>query len=206
MLALLSYVLLLSYFAATMTATGFHTLFSETGFFESFSILFWIVAAIAIVLKAKPLRGLHVAAAVLFLLCAMREADWHKKFTTDGIFKLKYYTKSLAPLAEKIPAAMVVLLFIGLVVYALVCGYRYVRSKDKCCSDSLILMILGGALFFLGKILDRSASILEKSFEIVISPNTKRFIYAYEEGLEMITPLMFVIAFVWRESPSEELA
>ena len=118
----------------------------------------------------------------------------------------KYYTKSLAPLAEKIPAAMVVLLFIGLVVYALVCGYRYVRSKDKCCSDSLVLMILGSTLFFIGKILDRSASILEKSFEIVISPNTKRYIFAYEEGLEMITPLMFVISFVWRESPSEELA
>ena len=197
LILLVSYVLMLTIFAATMPDAQFVPLFSETGFFEKFSIISWLIAALVVIVKVSPLRRIHFAVATLFVLCAMREADWHKKFTAEGIFKLKYYTKSMAPLAEKIPAACVLLLFIGLVIYALICGYRYLRTAENRRSEGLWIMVLGVGLFFFGKILDRCTSVLAESFEIMLSPNTKRYIAAYEEGLEMITPLVFAIAFLW---------
>lgn len=196
-IVLLAYVALLTYFAATMPDEQFLPLFSETGFFETFSIVFWLVAALVVLLKASPLSRTHVAMALFFVLCAMREADWHKKFTSDGIFKLKYYTKSLAPLTEKIPAACVLLLFIGLLLYLLMCGFRYLRIAENRRKEAVWLFILGVGLFFSGKILDRSTSVLAESFDIIVSLHSKRYISAYEEGLEMVTPIFFGLAFFW---------
>jgi hypothetical protein len=172
-------------------------LFSEEGFFEEFSIVLWVVAALVVIIKGSPLRSIHFAVATLFVLRAMREADWHKKFTTEGIFKLNYYTKSVAPLTEKIPAACVLILFIGLVIYSLFSGYKYLRSAENRRCEALWVMVLGVALFFFGKILDRSNSVLAESFGIILSNDMKRFIGAYEEGLEMVTPLLLALAFLW---------
>jgi hypothetical protein len=175
----------------------FLLLFSETGFFEKVSILAWLIVALVILLTFPPRRRIHYGLSALFVMCSMREADWHKKFTTDGIFKLRYYTKSIAPLAEKIPAACVLLLFIGLTLYALISGFRYLRTAENRRNEAVWIMFIGIGLFFLGKILDRSSSLLEKSFNILVPSATKHYIAAYEEGFEMITPLVIALAFVW---------
>jgi hypothetical protein len=134
----------------------------------------------------------------------MREADWHKKFTAEGILKIKYYTRSAAALSEKIPAAFVSLLFIALIVHALISGWNYVKTKAHLKQESTWIMIAGIGLFFVGKILDRSVSILTGSFDPTLSPWLKKIIAAQEEGLEMLTPLLIALAFFWPNPHSNQ--
>ena len=198
-IALLLYGLVLSLLAAFLPTEKFRSVFSETGFFEQFSIVSWILAAITLLLWVKPRSKQNFAIAFLFLLCAAREADWHKKFTSDGILKINYYTKSAAPLGEKIVAALASALFIGLILYALYRGFVFLRSAQNRRSESVLVMALAVFLFFAGKILDRSVSILNKNFDVIVPSSVGHFIGAYEEGFEMITPLLFALAFVWRD-------
>jgi hypothetical protein len=197
----IAYVILLCLLATVLADSDFKTIFSETGFFEQSSIIAWVTAAIVLVFRARQQRsidkGSYLAHAMLFLLCAMREADWHKKFTADGILKIKYYTKSTAAFAEKIPAGLVALLFIVLMLHALVRSYRHVRIKTHLMGESTWIMIAGIALFFAGKILDRSISVLTESFGLSFSPLVKKIIAAQEEGLEMLTPVLIALAFLW---------
>lgn len=196
-----SYILLLGYLALTSNDTRFTEIFSETGFFEQCSIITWILAAMVACGRAWKRRSkamlANFAHAMLFMLCAMREADWHKKFTAEGILKIKYYTRSAAALSEKIPAAFISLFFIALIVHALISGWNYVKTKAHLKQESTWIMIAGIGLFFVGKILDRSVSMLTGSFDLTLSPWLKKTIAAQEEGLEMLTPLLIALAFFW---------
>lgn len=187
---------MLTYFASTQSVDDFTELFAETGFFESCSIVLWLIAAAVIPLRARPLRKDHAVFVLLFLFCAMREADWHKKFTGEGIFKLKYYLQSVAPLSEKLLAALAALLFFGVFGYSLYLFYRQIRSARRWTEPDRVIL-LGIIIFLITKVLDRCASVLNKSFDIQVSPHVKRYLIAYEEGCEMLTPLFFALALFW---------
>jgi hypothetical protein len=199
--ALLGYVGFLFCLAATFDDVTFRGLFSEEGFFEECSIIAWMIAAVVVLRRAWQSCGIdkasYLAHAVLFLLCAMREADWHKKFTADGILKIKYYTRSAAALSEKIPAALISLLFITLVIHGLVRCFRYAKIKPHLSLESTWVMMTGISLFFVGKILDRSISVLTETFGVTVSPFVGKIIAAQEEGLEMVGPLFIALAFFW---------
>lgn len=205
--ALFGYVALLFCLALTFEDEKFRALFSEEGFFEECSIVALIFAAIVVVRRAWQCRGIdkasYLAHAGLFLLCAMREADWHKKFTTDGILKIKYYTRSSAALSEKIPAALISLLFITLVIHALVRCFRYARIRSHLALESTWVMMIGISLFFVGKILDRSISVLTETFGVSVSPFVKKLIAAQEEGLEMLGPVFIALAFFWPSNATD---
>ena len=196
------YVIFLSYLALTLTEARFVEVFSETGFFEEFSIVAWLLAAISAVACIMPRfsvsRLLQFGAyALLCVMCAMREADWHKKFTSDGILKLRYYTTSDASLTEKVPAAIVSALCLGLVAPAMIRSYLYLTDRKQLSQEATWVMLGGIFLIFFGKILDRSISVMTETFHIAVSPMMKQIISAQEEGLEMLTPLMIAIAFFW---------
>lgn len=199
--AFVCYVALLFFLAATLDDERFIYLFSEAGFFEECSIIAWISAALVVMHRAWLSHGTkkvsNLAHAALFLLCAMREADWHKKFTTEGILKLKYYTRSAAALSEKIPAAIVSLLFIGLVIHGLVQCFRFARIRSNLYLESPWVMMAGISLFFIGKILDRSVSVLTETFALTVSPFVRKCIAAQEEGLEMLGPILMALSFFW---------
>lgn len=201
------YVILLCYLAATSDDQEFKNIFSETGFFEQASIIGWIAAAFLVIVRALQPRSLdkgsYLAHSLLFVLCAMREADWHKKFTCDGILKISYYLRSAASLWEKVPAALVATSFIALIIHALVRGVGYLRLRNRLRNESTWIMIAGISLFFMGKILDRSISLLTESLGFVIQPWVKRIIGAQEEGLEMITPMLIAVAFLWPTQDSK---
>jgi hypothetical protein len=193
-----AYFLVLTLLGWQLDQSQASKLFSEKGFFEQFSIVAWIAAAIALLIRhTKEAPRLATGMSLLCFLCAAREDDWHKKFTADGILKLKYYTKSAAPLAEKIPAALIALVFITLIFYATYLAYRAWRNGTWRDRHAQQLTILGIALFFVGKILDRSISLLDELFQISVPKALGRMIGAYEEGFEMWSPVLFTVAALW---------
>ena len=201
---LVLYVILLACLALALNDAQFARTFSEAGLFEQGSIAAWVLTAFVASKTAwqgeRIKRTSHCAHAILFIMCAMREADWHKKFTADGILKIKYYTRSAADMYEKIPAALISLLFIGLMIHALTRCVRHAKVKSNLLRESTWVMMTGISLFFVGKILDRSISILTETFGLNVAPLLKKIIGAQEEGLEMLGPLFIAIAFLWPSS------
>jgi hypothetical protein len=196
--ATFAYLLLLTLLAWQLDESTTAHLFSEAGFFEQCSILAWITAGIALLIRhTKEAPRLATGMSLLCFLCAAREDDWHKKFTADGILKLKYYTKSAAPLSEKIPAGLIALVFIALIFYATYLAYRTWRAGTWRYRHAQQLTILGIALFFVGKILDRSISLLHELLHINVPDAIGRMIGAYEEGFEMWSPILFTVAALW---------
>jgi hypothetical protein len=198
------YVALLGYLCATVPDEQFWPMFSEQGWFEILSIVFWLLAAVCTALKARSFSSIQATAACLFVFCALREADWHKKFTLDSMSKLKYYTKSAAPFSEKLIAAGVMAVFVWLVLRVIWQSLPYLRSSSILRQERVWLMVSGAVLFVGGKILDRALSILSKSFNVIVSADTKRIVSGYEEGLEMITPLLFLLVCFWPGPPQGE--
>lgn len=196
-----AYFLLLTGIATWCDPQVCAKIFSEQGIFEQFSIVAWIAAGAALLFRHRASSPGHAwSMALLCFLCAAREDDWHKKFTTDGILKLKYYTKTIAPLSEKIPAALVALLFLLLIGYATGIAYRTLRQGLWRESTAVQLSLLGIALFFVGKVLDRSISLIDEFFHVKVPNSIGHYIGAYEEGFEMWSPLLFTVAALWPRS------
>lgn len=194
------YALWLGILAMVLPTERLELIFSESGYFEMASIALWMLAGMVMAVQARTISGLLAPASMVCFLCAMREADWHKKFTYDGITKLKYFTQSPAPIAEKSIAALVVLLSVALLLRVIWIAGRRLRETDGFRDEKVWLVMLGGHLFVVGKILDRSLSVLTKSLDVVFSPNVKCLVSAYEEGLEMVTPLLFLLVCFWPSS------
>lgn len=196
--ATFAYFLLLTMLGWQLDEDACQTIFSESGIFEKFSIVAWITAGLCLLIRhSKSAPFLAGGMSLLCFLCAAREDDWHKKFTADGILKLKYYTKTVAPLSEKIPAALIALIFLALIFYATYLAYRCWRLGTWRNHRAQQLTILGIALFFVSKTLDRSISLLHELAQIDVSDAIGRMIGAYEEGFEMWSPLLFTVAALW---------
>lgn len=193
-----AYFLILTSLAWQLDQAQVTELFSEVGFFEQCSIAAWLTAGLSLLIRHASINfKLASAMSLLCMLCAAREDDWHKKFTADGILKIKYYTTTAAPWSEKIPAALIVIIFISLIYYATYLAYLAWRSSTWRHRPAQQLTILGIVLFFVGKILDRSISLLDNVLHITLPDAMGRMIGAYEEGFEMWSPILFTVAALW---------
>ena len=94
-----AYVALLALLAVLLPEHVFERAFSERGPFEQLSIVGWLLVALVVLLRIRPLGRRAAAFALLCVLLAAREADWHKAFTTDSLLKTGYYRDVAAPLA-----------------------------------------------------------------------------------------------------------
>lgn len=198
LLLILVYAALLTALALILPADTLAALFSESGPFERLSIAFWLLLAAWCFDLARPLRHNLVLTGLIALLFAAREADWHKAFTQDSLFKSDYYFDTPAPLAEKIPAAMVALGAFAVLIYALACGAKFLRRGRRAALREpwVQTMLLGTAMLPLLKVLDRLRSWLRHDFGIRVSEQLGNLTGALEEGFECLLPLIFAFALV----------
>ncbi|MGP9804814.1 hypothetical protein [Paracoccus sp. NSM] len=81
-------------------------LYGESGPVEMFSALYLLLAGVALMIL--PDRAARWHQVLLLVAAALREMDWDKSFTENGILSLRHYSGA-APLVEKILGAVVVL-------------------------------------------------------------------------------------------------
>ncbi len=165
-----------------------HT-FSEEGVFERASILGWLLAAAAVLLRVRPLGMRAVAFAGLYLAFAAREADWHKAFTADSIFKTAYYRRTPAPFEEKLVAGLVALALVLLFAYTMFVALRFLVRERGWRSRAGAWLAAGLGLLFFSKAIDRAPAVLEVDYGIVLPALAKLYASAFEEGLESFTPV-----------------
>ena len=192
---LIGYGCVLAIFPAILPNKVEHRLFSESGPFELLSCAAWIALGAWCFDPVRRLsRELTVCGLIAFLAAA-READFHKLWTTDSVFKIRYYAKTVAPLYEKIPAAIVAIGSFALLIYALYLGLRFARrGLDALKAPWFQVLLLGVAATAFTKVLDRLHSWLRDGLGYDLSGYWAHLNGALEEGYELSLPLMFLLA------------
>jgi hypothetical protein len=190
----LGYVILLALGAALLPHAWTRPWLSETGPFEVVALAAWIVAAAVLSVRIRPFTSRTLAFVVVCLLCAAREADLHKAFTQESISRLSYYRHSTAPLAEKLMAGSVALLFIGLLLYAAMVAVRFLFRDGGLRTRSGLWLIVSAVLLVLTKALDRSYAVLGGNLALWLPPLWQQITAALEEGLEGLVPLAFALS------------
>lgn len=164
---------------------------SETGITEKVTeILFALVAALSLVLLIVKRHSIWLHFGVLMALAAMREMDLHKEWTTDSIFKLRFYTGDSAPLYEKLIGAAVILILL----FSLM---KIIRHIPLWLTDILkfqpmaLSVFMGLGALAAGKGLDSMARILP--FLADFHRENGPVLAMIEESLEMTSAAFFLL-------------
>ncbi len=169
-------------------------LFGETGGFEDLSAVFWLVLGV-VLLFARPIGlGRRIGMAVIAAALAAREEGWHKKFTTDSLFKSDYYQMTGVPLAEKLIAGAVALGLTITLIWLLVMGGREMFARGGWRRPWGWLALFAVAISPILKAVDRGPSILRVQFDLTLPENIEMVMLALEEGMESALPVLFLMA------------
>jgi hypothetical protein len=163
--------------------------FKENGVIESASVLGYFICAAFIVCKRKIVHLRHIFLLIIFLM--LRELDFHKRFTTMGIFKIRFFTSNNVPLMEKMIGILVILL---LIYIAGSIFYRHSKNFTaglKKRSTVSIGVLLAFAFMGLSKALDGLARKLD-GVGIEVSKQISMHAGALEEILEFGIPIIIL--------------
>ncbi len=193
-LVLLVYSAIVVYLGVSLPPERVEVMFSEEGWFEDLSPVFWLLLG-AVLLFARPIApGRRIGMAVIAAALAAREEGWHKKFTADSLFKTNYYEMAEVPLAEKLIAGAVALALTVLLVWLLIVGGRELFARGGWRRPwgwvTLFAVVISPVL----KAVDRGPSILRVRFDIILPSDIDMVMLSLEEGMEMALPLLFLLA------------
>lgn len=194
--AILLYTVLLLILPLALERTAFRWMFSEEGPFEQLSIYAWLFAALMVCIRMRPLTWQMRCLALAFMAFAAREADLHKAYTAGSILKSNYYRHALAPPAEKAVAFIVAMAFILLLVYVAFLILRALFRQGGLRKRSGIWLMAAATLMVAGKVVDRMPAVLAEDYGVMLSPVMQLYIQAFEEGYELLHPLLMAWA-VW---------
>lgn len=193
---LATYVIWLLVLPLLLPEGDIHALFIEHGPIEQLSVVAWLALGAVALSCQRPITRQAVAFALLTVFLAAREADLHKAFTADSILKTNYYRHSLAPLEEKLAAALVAAIFIALVLYCAFVVGRFLFLRGGWRTRGGMWLLFGSILVVAGKALDRAPAILLEDYGIAFGETGKLYTLVLEEGLELAHPLILAWA-VW---------
>lgn len=196
--ALLLYLAVLAVLPLVLSTPAFERFFSEEGPIEMASTLLWIAAAGVVLARVRPLGRRAWAFALLYLVFAAREAQLHRAFTADSMFKSSYYRRVAAPFEEKLVAGLVAIAILALLVYVFWVVVRFLWTERGWRTRSGAWLLAGMALLVFSKVLDRAPAVLAEDYDLVLGPLAKRYFSAFEEGLEATLPLMLAFS-AWIE-------
>jgi hypothetical protein len=201
----LVYAGFLALVANDLPTAVFRPLFSEQGPFERMSIYMWLVLGAVLLLPAGLPARLRLAMAAVSFAFAAREADLHKAYTVMSISKIKFYLSPAVPLLQKLAGGLVLLALVVALVYLALQLWRWLRGGQALHTPVGQLLLLPVLLLPASKVIDRMASVLYEDFGITLPPMVGQFVAAFEEGMELALPVLFLAALLlhrgqWREA------
>jgi hypothetical protein len=186
----------LAYASDRVTPATYEFLFKEDGLIEVLSASGYFVAfalLLAYMIKKKK-PDCWSLCAILFCF-GLRELDFDKKFTTMGIFKSRFYLSSEVFVSEKIVGVCIILALLTCLFFMVKAYARPFLTKLKALDPFAITLLLAGGCIALSKSLDGLPRKL-KPFGIVVSNDTKMLSAALEESLELMIPLLVIVAII----------
>ena len=184
----------LSMAAAQFLSDGAYEIaYSESGVFEQLAMWGWLVLAIVLLVRPLPKKSTTLLVVFLCLAAFAREADWHKAFTEQSIFKLRYYTNPAAPIIERVLAGAFYISLLIVVAIALFRLLGYFREHRLRATPGQVVL-LAFVVLVLTKTLDRTPAIIEESWPVKVPVIVRRHTQALEEGLEAAVPVLLFVA------------
>jgi hypothetical protein len=192
---ILAGILLLLLFVLSLVLEGNDRklLLKEGGWVESATALAYFFCAAFIVYKGKLTylkKYPHIFLLIIFFM--LRELDFDSRFTTTGIFKIRFFTGSNVPLTEKIIGAIVILLLLYIIFIIL---YRHTKDFISGLKKHSIVdvgVLISCIVLAVSQSLDGLDRKL-KSFGIIVSKQVSMHAGAAEEMLELGVPIFFII-------------
>ncbi|MFN2355854.1 MAG: hypothetical protein ABR512_15205 [Desulfopila sp.] len=168
----------------------------ENGPIEIISaVLYFLFILLIVYFNATGFLSTSIVPGVFALLLALRELDFHARFTTMGMFKIKFYLSPEVPFEEKI---IVVLFNIAVISYGIAYlkkvtpGFLRALSARKIYAFSIIC---GLVCMVVSKLLDGNSEVFE--FLLGMEEGDLGFYCVIlEECLEMFIPIFFIRALI----------
>ena len=178
-------------------------LYSEAGPYEVFSAYLWLLLSISALFTKSMQPSTRLIAALMALMLGARELDMHKSLFSMSFIKTNFYKSASIPLHDKLVGGLILLAMTSLLIYLIVRTWRYF-SNSVCCTSSSLLLFSGLLLGITSKILDRFSSQMLKLFQIALPPDVRMMIVSFEESLELLMPLLLILALLTYQKPSIE--
>lgn len=169
-------------------------LFSESGAFEVMSPWLWYLLAVLCLLNVEIKLNTRVFTAIAATLLGLREMDFHKQVFEMSFIKTNFYRSAEIPLMDKL---LGFILLLGIIFVFLVLAKKLVqtiRSMKNSLNIAHFFIFLTIACGGLSKVLDRTTSTLKDEFGIQLVPHTQIMIMTIEEGVEMLLPVLLIVA------------
>ena len=169
-------------------------LFSESGAFEVMSPWLWYLLAVLCLLNVEIKLNTRVFTAIAATLLGLREMDFHKQVFEMSFIKTNFYRSAEIPLMDKL---LGFILLIGIIFVFLVLAKKLVqtiRSMKDSLNIAHFFIFLTIACGGLSKVLDRTTSTLKDEFGIQLVPHTQIMIMTIEQGVEMLLPVLLIVA------------
>lgn len=183
----------LSALSLLLSETTQITVFSESGPFEIASGPLWLALGVLILIVLRPVTPATVSGAIICAACAAREADLHKHFTSESMLKIGFYHDPAHPVLQRVLFGVLMVILTGSMVLVVGALVRRVREGDKPFQSWILYAIIAMGTLVLTKVLDRTPNILDDATGFVFPENLRGVLRAWEEGFEMLLPVMFGI-------------
>ncbi len=168
----------------------------EFGPIETISVgLYFLFILFIVYFNATGDLRTSLVPGVFILLLALREMDFHARFTTMGMFKIKFYLSPEVPFEQKI---IVVLFDIAVISYGIVYlrkvtpGFLRALSVRKAYAFSIIF---GLAFMVASKLIDGNSEVFESLFGME-EGDLGIYSSIMEECLELFIPIFFIRALI----------
>ena len=173
-------------------------LFADDGPVEFISEMLWLGLALVALIFIRPIWQRGLAACALAAACYAREANWHKQFTDDEsvlkpAFFLDFQDVGIVP--KLIAGAAILVLIWSVVVVSIACWQR--ASRDGWLRASWVqTAAIGLITLAFTKGVDRAPGIITNIREVDMEYPLRGVLYALEEGLEVLLPIIFILAII----------
>lgn len=195
-LLLFSFLLLFIVYALDPAIT--RSLIAETGLFELVSPPLWITLAALCLFKLGANNRWGWGTAALAAIFAAREADLHKAFTADSIFKHAFYRSTEISATQKFWGGLAAAASVVVLLWMLVACVRHICKTKAWRRAWGRLTLLSIALMVFTKICDRLENTIKVDYGILLSAHESALFHMHEEGIEMLLPILFAVALlVW---------
>lgn len=167
---------------------------AEDGPVENLTVFLYIVAAAALVAaNAKLPKGLALVLAIAMLAFAARESNWHRDFTGTSMLRVSYYLGS-APLAHKLASLGVLLPVLAAFAWLGWALVAHLRRHGPARTPANFAIATFLVVLVFSKAVDRSVALLVQDFGVAGAADWKTLQLAIEEPLEMMLPVIVLVA------------
>lgn len=185
---------LVASFSMMLSASSVNFIFLENGLIETTTVIFYSLCIILFVWfhKVKSFTK-YWSIVVLLMALALRELDFDKKFTTEGILKSEFLFSADVPMIEKILGGLVLIILIVALIHLIKTQAKPYWHAVWSFKSYAWALGFGFGLMVLAKSVDGIGRKLD-TFQLSLTDYSDQLIQRCEEIYELGIPLAFMLS------------